>query len=511
MPLLLSVTEFSPPGRGHRQRPCYTSMSCDTPFQMRFVHLDLKGAPPKVSYLSEVFPWLHALGANGLLIEYEDMFPYEGRLRLLRAEHAYSPSEVTEILRLARLSELEVVPLVQTFGHMEFVLKHAAFSHLREVSLFPNTLNPHEAESLELVEAMIDQILELHRGVRWLHIGCDEVYYLGEGETSKQWLQQEQNSLVKLCLSHMQAVASHVWAQYPGTTPLVWDDMLRDIPQEQLKASEVPQLVEPVLWDYGADLDVHSKISLMGKYQECGFQRLWAASAFKGATGASQALPPVEHHVRNHEQWLQVAGSGPADTLQGIILTGWQRYDHFSVLCELLPVGIPSLAACLQTLVHGGFAEDVKLGVERLLGVSSLEMMDAVSEGAGSFPGSDIHALVTQISLHLRSSVDTLLERNRYVTGWFSPYHRRRKLIHPVMIQHIQPEALSLLSRWNSLVQQLEAALQLAFYPDAIEEWLEENVLPSMQRLQALLQDLGEAAPQPPAQPRPGWDTGQNP
>lgn len=30
----------------------------------------------------------------------------------------------------------------------------------------------------------------------------------------------------------------------------------------------------------------------------------------------------------------------------------------------------------------------------------------------------------------------------RYVTGWFSPYHRRRKLIHPVMIQHIQPQAL---------------------------------------------------------------------
>lgn len=67
------------------------------------------------------------------------------------------------------------------------------------------------------------------------HPVSSQVYYLGEGETSKQWLQQEQNSLAKLCLSHMRAVARHVWAQHPGTTPLVWDDMLRDIPQEQLK------------------------------------------------------------------------------------------------------------------------------------------------------------------------------------------------------------------------------------------------------------------------------------
>lgn len=30
-----------------------------------------------------------------------------------------------------------------------------------------------------------------------------------------------------------------------------------------------------------------------------------------------------------------------------------RRYDHYSVLCELLPVGIPSLAVCLQSLVNG--------------------------------------------------------------------------------------------------------------------------------------------------------------
>ncbi|XP_026908209.2 hexosaminidase D isoform X1 [Acinonyx jubatus] len=455
-----------------------SEMSGSSPFKMRLVHLDLKGAPPKVSYLSEVFPLFHALGANGLLLEYEDMFPYEGHLRLLRAKHAYSPPEIKEILHLAALNELEVIPLVQTFGHMEFVLKHKALAHLREVALFPNTLNPHEAESLALVGAMISQVMELHPGARWLHVGCDEVYYLGEGEASRRWLRQEHNTKARLCLSHMKAVACNVLARHPATTPLVWDDMLRAIPEDQLSASGVPQLVEPVLWDYGADLDIHGKALLMEKYRRCGFLRLWAASAFKGATGASQALTPIEHHLRNNVQWLQVAASGPADMLQGIVLTGWQRYDHFSVLCELLPVGIPSLAVCLQSLLHGGFTEDVKARVENFLGISSLEITDLMSEGAGSFPGSDILALVTHVGLHLRSSVDTLLERD------------------------------SLLARWSTLVQELEAALHRVFYPDAVEEWLEENARPSLRRLQALVQDLREAAG---AGPSPSPHSGQDP
>uniref|UniRef100_A0A2K6AQK6 Hexosaminidase D n=1 Tax=Macaca nemestrina TaxID=9545 RepID=A0A2K6AQK6_MACNE len=352
-------------------------MSRSTPFKMRLVHLDLKGAPPKVSYLSEIFPLFRALGANGLLIEYEDMFPYEGPLRLLRAKYAYSPSEYQRILHLVdSMAGAPVSP--------QFVLKHAAFAHLREVGPFPCTLNPHEAESLALVGAMIDQVLELHPGARWLHVGCDEVYYLGAGEASRRWLQQEQNSTGKLCLSHMRAVASHVQTQRPSVTPLVWDDMLRDLPEDQLAASGVPQLVEPVLWDYAADLDVHGKVLLMQKYWRCGFPRLWAASAFKGATGPSQAVPPIKHHLRNHVQWLQVAGSRPTDSLQGIILTGWQRYDHFSVLCELLPAGVPSLAACLQLLLHGGFDGDAKAKVENLLGISNLEMMDPGSlQGGG--------------------------------------------------------------------------------------------------------------------------------
>ena len=40
---------------------------------------------------------------------------------------------------------------------------------------------------------------------------------------------------------------------------------------------------------------------------------------------------------------------------RGIILTGWQRFDHFAVLAEILPVGIPSMAVNLQVMQAGKY------------------------------------------------------------------------------------------------------------------------------------------------------------
>lgn len=44
---------------------------------------------------------IKTLGATGLIIEYEDMFPYHGPIEHLSATNAYSKSEIRELLKAA--------------------------------------------------------------------------------------------------------------------------------------------------------------------------------------------------------------------------------------------------------------------------------------------------------------------------------------------------------------------------------------------------------------------------
>ncbi len=46
------------------------------------VHIDMKGGPPTLDYLLQLLPLLRSWGATGILVEWEDMFPYTGSLKV---------------------------------------------------------------------------------------------------------------------------------------------------------------------------------------------------------------------------------------------------------------------------------------------------------------------------------------------------------------------------------------------------------------------------------------------
>ncbi|NXY26404.1 HEXDC Hexosaminidase, partial [Atrichornis clamosus] len=455
---------------------------------MRLIHLDLKGAAPRVSYLEQVFPLLSQLGANGVLIEYEDMFPFKGELEILRSPYAYSEEDIERIQQLAEQHKLEVVPLVQTFGHVEFILKHEKYQHLREVERFPNSFNPHVPDTLALLKSILSQVIEKHRRSTWIHIGADEVFHLGEGLDSKNWMSHNKGDVGTMYLKHIKEVLGFLTAQYWGLRALMWDDMLRKISVGALRGEGTGMAA--VAPGPGSSSSAHSCVHPGRGRAQCqqepvpGPVGMWVSGNHEEPEAPSccwQQCPlaalPAESGIAKHVSPVQAMAAPP------------HRYDHYSVLCELLPVGIPSLAICLQTLVNGGFTEEAKRKVLEVLGLESVQLEQSTCEGRGAFPGVEIYHMVEQVNGHLKESILKALEEESAIKGWFSPYHRKRQFGNPRNMESFGSKVLKLHEDWESFVRDLRAQLERVYFPDTVEEWMEENVNPYLDQLRDLVRD----------------------
>jgi len=117
----------------------------------RVVHLDFKGAPPKLSYIKTILPLLRDAGATALLIEYEDMFPFWGPLKNVSAKNCFSIQDIQKIQVLAAQNNL-VSTLIPSK-----VLR--VFSK----QVFPKCTIPRHI--------FLNAFSQKNRGLRWVKLG----------------------------------------------------------------------------------------------------------------------------------------------------------------------------------------------------------------------------------------------------------------------------------------------------------------------------------------------------
>jgi len=455
--------------------------------QHRIVHLDLKGAPPSIQYLKKVLTLSKELGATGVLIEYEDMFPWSGRLATVAAGNHYSLAEVRELQNICKGLGLEVIPLVQTFGHLEFLLKHKEFAYLRDVEEMPESICPCHNDTMGIVREIVDQVMAVHKNAKYLHIGCDEVYHLGE---CSQCLGFGRTSVF---IDHVTKVAQYVNHTYQAI-PIIWDDMLRNFMVEEMQP--LAGLVEPMVWVYAEDVERFVPSYTWDRYNQV-FDYFWTASAFKGAHGETLVVPDVQRHLTNNLNWLTLMDQEEPRIrggFRGIVLTGWQRYDHFAVLCELLPAAIPSLAVNLVATSNGYFNETLQKGLFKALGCVQhssrygnyidLENDNFLWDKLSwcYFPGANFFK-VTKNLVTTEIEVDDFLKKVEKKKGWLTEYNRRHNMSSPFRID----EGLEDWSRFQhevvSLMKSANSALSEMFDHFTVSEWIEQKVYPMYSKL----------------------------
>ena len=204
----------------------------------------------------------------------------------------------------------------------------------------PESICPCHNDTMGIVREIVDQVMAVHKKAKYLHIGCDEVFHLGECSECLG------NGRTSIFIDHVTRVAEYVNHTYK-VTPIIWDDMLRNFMVEEMQP--LANLVEPMVWVYAEDVERFVPSYTWDRYNEV-FNYFWTASAFKGAHGETLVVPDIQRHLNNNLNWLALMAQEEPRIrggFRGIVLTGWQRYDHFAVLCELLPAAIPSLAVNL--------------------------------------------------------------------------------------------------------------------------------------------------------------------
>uniref|UniRef100_A0A0N5BG60 beta-N-acetylhexosaminidase n=1 Tax=Strongyloides papillosus TaxID=174720 RepID=A0A0N5BG60_STREA len=265
----------------------------------KIIHLDLKGAPPKIVFYQSFFPFLKKIGVTAILIEYEDMFPYDGKISTIKCENAYTVEEIKEINRLAILNALELIPLVQTFGHLEFVLKHNKFYHLREVSNKDDTICPSDDETYILLEEMITQIKKLHPLSARIHIGADEAYQINKDYRCHE----NKTDDISITLRHISKIACIVKKRIGFSEILAWYDMFEKATIKQLRMYDFDTLIVPVIWGYREDLSYLTK-SLLQKFCMV-FKKMYFAGAFKGAMKQDTQFNDPNRYLRNLQSYVK--------------------------------------------------------------------------------------------------------------------------------------------------------------------------------------------------------------
>ena len=445
--------------------------------EYRLWHLDLKGAPPKISYIEKVLKLVKSAGATGVLVEWEDMFPFSGKIANFSAKNAYNIVEVKKLYKVINDLELLYIPLVQSLGHLEYVLKQQTWRHLRESDNMPAEACPSNPETMSLVLEAIRQIVDLTPSAV-LHIGADEVFNLGK---CPKCLQSGKSSL-SLYVNYIKNLAKTIKDTW-SLRILIWDDMIRSTPTHLVK--ELTDLVEPVVWAYGENvLQLLPPLVIQNHMQN--FPNVWMGAAFKGAFGPTEVMPNAHRHSGNTVAWSEISKifnrySGPK--INGMIITGWSRYDHFATLCELLPPSIPSLIFTMIVATTGQINEDTIDTLHNLLKCSPKVYL-APSRDPHLWAARDCHFEGSDISrfLHryvtLKTELHKLSDLVEEKEGWFTSYNFVHRFSSPIKNLKISDELKNHKYEIDYLKTEISKIFPKYFDNFTITEWQEQHLKP---------------------------------
>ncbi len=272
------------------------------------------------------------MGHNRFLLYTEDIFkldkyPYFGYLR-----GAYSKEDLKEFVSYGEAFGVELVPCIQTLGHLRQALKWAPMDYLRDGQ---DTLLVDSPKVYEFIEDIIKLCRECFKS-KDIHVGMDESLEMGLNRHLKIHGYQDRLEMFSRHLNKVKAIC-----QKYDFEPMIWSDMYfrlnsenddyyRDSPLPKETLDIIPSGVRFVYWDY-YHKNKEDYLKMIEYHQQMNNPIVFAGGSWKWMGFA----PSIEQSINYTKEALEAC---EIKGIKDIFITAWSDDGSECSFFTIIPV-----------------------------------------------------------------------------------------------------------------------------------------------------------------------------
>jgi hypothetical protein len=277
-----------------------------------------RGPVPTVDYIKRQLRTFAAFKLNMHSFYMEQTFASNANPLIGPAGGSLTPDEIRELVVYARRYHIELVPEQQTFGHLHKALKLERYNELAEMP-YGDVLSPQQEGSYKLIAAWYRELNELFPG-KFFHIGADETFELGEGQSREA---AKARGVGAIYFEHLNRVRE-VLKPYDRRL-MFWGDIALNHPD---LIGSIPKDMIVMNWDYAAKDDYLPRIK---PFKDAGLEEF----VCPGVHNWNQIFPNLDASAKNIANFVR---DGQASGALGMMNTSWD--DDGEAIFEMTWYGI---------------------------------------------------------------------------------------------------------------------------------------------------------------------------
>jgi hexosaminidase len=277
-----------------------------------------RGPVPTLAYIKRQLRTFAAFKLNVHSFYMEHAFASAEHPLIAPEGGSLTPSEIKELVEYARSYHIELIPEQQTFGHLHKALKLEKYNALAETP-YGDVLSPQQEGSYKLIADWYRELDQLFPG-QFFHIGADETFELGQGQSQEV---AKTKGVGAVYFEHLDRVRQLLKPYnrkliFWGDIALNHPDLIDDIPKDLIVAN----------WDYAPRDSYNSRIE---PFKKAGLQQL----VCPGIWSWNQIFPNVESSSKNIINFVR---DGQTAGAIGMLNTSWD--DDGESLFEMSWYGV---------------------------------------------------------------------------------------------------------------------------------------------------------------------------